>query len=194
MIRTDFFFPQLFRLTSLDAFVNHPPGKVHGEEALSHHTFIGTENRKGEMACSVLTVLASTMSRSSSPPADTSPPNPGATTPMTQQNPTADGGLTFADLPPELREMIWRFALPEMRVFNALVWASTGLKMQLLDRGELKMPLAHVCFESRRVVRESGYVLAFRDEDEPDDPGVWFHPRRDIIERTIWGPGDFWNL
>ncbi|KAI0154739.1 hypothetical protein GGR52DRAFT_588250 [Hypoxylon sp. FL1284] len=38
-------------------------------------------------------------------------------------------------------------ALPGSRVFNALV-----------------------------AVRRAGYVLAFRDEDEPDDPGVWFHP------------------
>ncbi|KAI1433623.1 hypothetical protein GGR50DRAFT_695865 [Xylaria sp. CBS 124048] len=109
-------------------------------------------------------------------------PSPAATTP---------DGLTFADLPAEIREMIWKFALPGPRVFNALVWASAGLKMQLLNRSELKMHLAHVCFEARRVVRQSGYVLAFRDEDEPDDPGVWFHPRKDRIERTIWGPGDW---
>ncbi|KAI0202888.1 hypothetical protein F4808DRAFT_458594 [Astrocystis sublimbata] len=107
-------------------------------------------------------------------------------------NDTTTSGLTFADLPLEIREMIWRFALPESRIFNALVWASAKLKMQLLNRSDVKMPLAHVSFEARRIVEESGYVLAFRDEDNPDDPGVWFHPRRDQIERTIWGPGD-WN-
>ncbi|TGJ86295.1 hypothetical protein E0Z10_g2461 [Xylaria hypoxylon] len=105
---------------------------------------------------------------------------------------TAKSAITFVDLPLEIREIIWRFALPESRVFNALVWVSAGLKMQLLNRSELKIPLAHVCFEARRVVRDSGYGLAFRDEDESEDPGVWFHPRRDRIERTIWGPGD-WN-
>ncbi|KAI1426559.1 hypothetical protein F5Y12DRAFT_270384 [Xylaria sp. FL1777] len=105
---------------------------------------------------------------------------------------TAHSGLSFVDLPLEIRELIWRFALPGPRLFNALVWVSAGLKMQLLNRSELKMPLAHACFEARRVVKESGYVLAFRDEDEPEDPGVWFHPRKDRIERTIWGPGD-WN-
>ncbi|OTA69239.1 hypothetical protein K449DRAFT_418701 [Hypoxylon sp. EC38] len=57
-----------------------------------------------------------------------------------------------------------------------------------------EMPLAHVCYESRQAVRKAGYVLAFRDEDEPDDPGVWFKPYHDIIERTLWGPGDFWGL
>ncbi|KAF3055546.1 hypothetical protein GL218_07221 [Daldinia childiae] len=100
---------------------------------------------------------------------------------------------TFADLPAELREMIWEYALPDTRVFNALVYASKGLKMLLIDRSHLRMPLAHVCFESRQLVQKAGYVLAFRDEDEPDDPGVWFHPRRDVIERTIWGPCEFWG-
>ncbi|KAI0120236.1 hypothetical protein F4776DRAFT_633259 [Hypoxylon sp. NC0597] len=102
--------------------------------------------------------------------------------------------ITFAELPPEVREMIWQHALPGPRIFNALVYASAGLKMQLLERGNLQMPLAHVCYESRQAVRKAGYVLAFRDEDEPDDPGVWFKPYHDIIERTLWGPGDFWGL
>ncbi|KAI0844200.1 hypothetical protein F5Y00DRAFT_249266 [Daldinia vernicosa] len=100
---------------------------------------------------------------------------------------------TFADLPAELRAMIWEYALPPTRVFNALVYASKGLKMQLIERSHLRMPLAHVCFESRRLVEKMGYVLAFRDEGEPDDPGVWFHPRRDVVERTIWGPCEFWG-
>ncbi|KAI2638218.1 hypothetical protein GGS21DRAFT_510181 [Xylaria nigripes] len=111
----------------------------------------------------------------------------------TKSTPTSTSGSTFAfaDLPPEIREMIWKFALPEPRIFKTLVWVSAGLKMSLLNRSEVRMPLAHVCFEARRVVRESGYVLAFRDEDEPDDTGVWFHPRKDWIERSIWGPGDW---
>ncbi|OTB14416.1 hypothetical protein K445DRAFT_319237 [Daldinia sp. EC12] len=100
---------------------------------------------------------------------------------------------TFADLPAELRAIIWEHALPETRIFNALVYASPGLQMQLLERSHLRMPLAHVCFESRQLVKKAGYVLAFRDEGEPDDPGVWFNPRRDVIERTIWGPCDFWG-
>ncbi|KAI1095023.1 hypothetical protein F5B19DRAFT_396227 [Rostrohypoxylon terebratum] len=102
--------------------------------------------------------------------------------------------ITFSDLPAEIREMIWEYALPDSRVFNALVYASAGLKMQLLERSSLRMPIAHVCFESRHVVLKAGYRLAFRDEDEPDDPGVFFHPRKDIIERTLWGPGDFWGF
>ncbi|KAI2618396.1 hypothetical protein GGR54DRAFT_153275 [Hypoxylon sp. NC1633] len=111
---------------------------------------------------------------------DTPGTNPNVTKPPT----------TFADLPPEVREMVWQHALPEPRVFNVLVYASAGLKMQLLERDGLRLPLAHVCFESRQFVRKAGYVLAFRDEDSADDPGVWFHPRRDVIERTLWGPAD----
>ncbi|KAI1461698.1 hypothetical protein F4805DRAFT_241856 [Annulohypoxylon moriforme] len=100
---------------------------------------------------------------------------------------------TFSDLPAELREMIWEYALPDSRVFYALVYVSAELKMQLLERSSLRMPIAHVCFESRQVVQKAGYILAFRDEDEPDDPGVFFNPHKDIIERTLWGPGDYWG-
>ncbi|KAI1447777.1 hypothetical protein F5Y02DRAFT_415775 [Annulohypoxylon stygium] len=107
---------------------------------------------------------------------------------------TTQAKITFSDLPAEIRVMIWEYALPDSRVFNALVYASAGLKMQLLERSSLRMPIAHVCFESRQVVLKAGYRLAFRDEDEPDDPGVFFHPRKDVIERTLWGPGDFWGL
>ena len=97
----------------------------------------------------------------------------------------------FSDLPPELREMIWKYALPSPRTFEALVYNSAaGLRKQLLRRGHLRMPLAHVCFESRRIVEEAGYVLSFRDDDSPGDTGVWFHPRKDIFEPTLWGPGD----
>ncbi|KAI1183072.1 hypothetical protein F5B17DRAFT_154095 [Nemania serpens] len=110
-----------------------------------------------------------------------------------QGSAAADAGFPFSNLPLEIREMIWNFALPEPRVFNVLVWISAGLQMQLLNRYQLKMPLASVCFESRRVVKEAGYILAFRDEDEVNNTGVWFHPGRDIIDRTVWGPGD-WNM
>ncbi len=86
--------------------------------------------------------------------------------------------------------MIWRHALPGPRIFDTLTYVSAGLESQLLERGHLKMPLAHVCPESRQLVKKAGYVLAFRDENHPDDPGVWFHPGKDVIERTIWAPGD----
>ncbi|RYO76973.1 hypothetical protein DL762_009565 [Monosporascus cannonballus] len=110
----------------------------------------------------------------------------------TAQTQVDDGSKpkSLGDLPLELREMIWTYALPSPRIFEALVYESAGLKMQLLERRHLKMPLAHVCFESRRIVKEAGYILTFQDENRPGDPGVWFHPQKDVIERTIWGPGD----
>lgn len=96
----------------------------------------------------------------------------------------------FSDLPPELREMIWRHALPGPRTFEVLVYISAaGLKRQLLCREHLQMPLAHVCFESRQIVKDAGYVLSFQDESTPDT-GVWYHPQNDVLEPTIWGPGD----
>lgn len=100
-------------------------------------------------------------------------------------------GKSFADLPPELRAMIWRYALPGPREFEALTYVSgSDLGTQLLSRAHLQLPLAHVCFEARRAVRDAGYILAFGDPNEPDDPGVWFHPQKDKVERTIWAPGD----
>ncbi|CAJ2501315.1 Uu.00g041680.m01.CDS01 [Anthostomella pinea] len=92
----------------------------------------------------------------------------------------------------ELREMIWKLALPGPRVFNvesSIFRVDTkkhrvDVKKQLLGRTALKTPLVHVCYASRRIVKEAGYVLEFRDEDQPQDPGVWFHPLRDVVKKT----------
>ncbi|KAI1498750.1 hypothetical protein F5X99DRAFT_392543 [Biscogniauxia marginata] len=123
-----------------------------------------------------------------------SPASADSESQLQQQRSNVKSGLTFADLPLEIREMIWTFALPEPRVFSALVFASVNSKMEVLNREILKMPLAHVCFESRRIVKEAGYILAFKDEDRPDNPGVWYHPHKDRTERTMWGPGDLWGF
>ncbi|KAI0383735.1 hypothetical protein F5Y04DRAFT_19906 [Hypomontagnella monticulosa] len=101
---------------------------------------------------------------------------------------------SFADLPAELREMIWQYALPEPRVFPVLVYTFEGIKTRLIGRDRLQMPLAHVCYESRQVVKKAGYILDFRETDEPNDPGVYFHPQKDIVEKTIWDRGDLWGL
>lgn len=62
----------------------------------------------------------------------------------------------------------------------------------MLVRDHLRMPIAHVCFESRQVVQEAGYVLAFPGENQPDESGAWFHPQKDVVvERTIWAMGQF---
>ncbi|KAI0890666.1 uncharacterized protein GGS22DRAFT_16707 [Annulohypoxylon maeteangense] len=105
---------------------------------------------------------------------------------------------TFSDLPAELREMIWKYALPDSRVFNVLINTSACLKMDLVERGSLRIPIAHVCFESRQVVLKAGYILAFGDKYEPDDPGVFFRPGKDTINRKLgdrkedfWGPSRY---
>ncbi|KAI5922627.1 hypothetical protein F4810DRAFT_673450 [Camillea tinctor] len=98
--------------------------------------------------------------------------------------------LNFANLPFELREKIWIFALPDARIFNVLYYGTTVMKRTPSNRHELKMPLTHVCFESRRVVKEAGCILAFENKHQSADPGVWFHPQRDTIDRPIWGLGD----
>lgn len=96
------------------------------------------------------------------------------------------------DLPPELREMVWRAALPGPRTVVVLVYAFPGLKLAPLDAGALALPLARACAEARAAVRAAGYVLAFRDDDDPRDPGVWFNPDVDVLERTLWGRGEDW--
>ncbi|KAI0481788.1 hypothetical protein F4859DRAFT_435600 [Xylaria cf. heliscus] len=101
--------------------------------------------------------------------------------------------LTFVDLPLEIREMIWKFALPGPRILKAVVWVSAGLEIQLVNRSDLKMPLAHVCSESRRIVINAGYILSFRDKDWPTDTGVWIHRQKDPIEKTIRGHGE-WDI
>ncbi|ETS87416.1 hypothetical protein PFICI_01244 [Pestalotiopsis fici W106-1] len=114
---------------------------------------------------------------------------------QTPMEPEAPSFPRFSDLPAELRIAIWRFALPAPRNIIVLVYAFPGLKLAPLNRTAVGVPaLPQTSSEARRVFRESGYVLAFRDEDNSADPGVWFHPGRDTLERTLWGPGENWGL
>ena len=62
--------------------------------------------------------------------------------------------------------------------------------MRLLSRENLSLPLAYVCYESRKAVKAAGYSLAFEDESREGDVGVWYHPGKDTLDRTIWAPGD----
>ena len=103
-----------------------------------------------------------------------------------QASSTVSSSPAFTSLPPEVRIQIWRHALPAPRSFNVLIWNRKGLHMRLLSREGLDMPLAHACYESRQVVQDEGYSLAFADVDREGDTGVWYHPGRDILERTIW--------
>ncbi|KAK6196881.1 hypothetical protein LQW54_011084 [Pestalotiopsis sp. IQ-011] len=116
-------------------------------------------------------------------------------TPASPDPPPTPSFPRFPDLPPELRIAIWQLALPAPRTIVVLVYAFPGFKLAPLNRKDLEAPaLARTCGEARRVLRESGYGLAFRDEDDPRDAGVWFNPSRDTLERTLWGPGENWGL
>jgi hypothetical protein len=102
-----------------------------------------------------------------------------------QQDAATQTGPNFMALPPELRRMIWRLALPRQRRFTALHLRQQDL---VLERGSVtRMPLAHACFESRAAVVEAGYRLGCQRKDRPGDTGVWVHLKRDgiyVIEQT----------
>jgi hypothetical protein len=147
-----------------------PPQQICGDGAT---TTIATTT-------TITTAATTTAGAGGSPSASSSPPSSPPSFPL-------------MDLPPELRDMVWRAALPGPRTVKVLVYAFPGLKLAPLDAGALRLPVAHVCAEARRAVREAGYMLAFRDDDDPNDPGVWFNPRVDVLDRTIWGRGESWD-
>ncbi|KAI1735655.1 hypothetical protein F4680DRAFT_299712 [Xylaria scruposa] len=95
---------------------------------------------------------------------------------------TAVSGSTafprFLDLPLEIREMIWKFALPGPR--GLLLPHESNDTYQNLK--EFKMPLSQVCFESRRIMLEAGYQLAHTGDFNLPSVGVWFcEERGDVV-------------
>ncbi|KAI0544954.1 hypothetical protein F4679DRAFT_600087 [Xylaria curta] len=86
----------------------------------------------------------------------------------------------FLNLPLEIREMIWKFALPGPR--ELLMPKNLGGVFP--DLREFKMPLSRVCFESRRVMKMAGYEMFWNCYPNcvPKCPcprrGVWFSRKR----------------
>ncbi|KAI8944073.1 hypothetical protein F4801DRAFT_572941 [Xylaria longipes] len=82
------------------------------------------------------------------------------------------------NLPLEIRETIWKFALPEPRElrvsgdFGDFHWHA------FTNRVNFYAPLSQVCFESRRVMQEAGYRLAHASDASLPDVGVWFCEER----------------
>ncbi|KAI3337210.1 hypothetical protein HD806DRAFT_31061 [Xylariaceae sp. AK1471] len=92
----------------------------------------------------------------------------------------------FTRLPLELRDMIWKFALPQAGRSLMILKDYCDRRKRyhrgfLRNRERFKMPLAHVCAESRRVVQEAGYRL-YRPQGMPEEfcpgVGVWFCEKR----------------
>lgn len=103
---------------------------------------------------------------------------------------TMENTSGFTKLPAELRQMIWEFSLPDPRILHVLVYRSKQQKMELLHRRSLKVPIAGVCSESREVVERAGYKLHFGVEKNHEDPGVWYNPKKDSLEWTMWHRGE----
>ncbi|KAF5005332.1 hypothetical protein FDECE_8228 [Fusarium decemcellulare] len=93
--------------------------------------------------------------------------------------------LEFNDLPLELRDLIWGFALPDRRVFHVkgvsrLKPVSDLTKREMRFHFHIRHPPPvglHVCQESRAVALRKGFFLS----PAGADPGVWFKPETDIL-------------
>ncbi|KAG9503188.1 hypothetical protein J7337_006030 [Fusarium musae] len=88
-------------------------------------------------------------------------------------------------LPPELRDLIWKFTLPDCRLFHIKKTStqepSTNPTVdQLFFRFHIHYapPVAlRICRESRAVAQREGFFLS----PHGDNPGVWFRPETDIL-------------
>ncbi|KAI0863973.1 hypothetical protein F4860DRAFT_25033 [Xylaria cubensis] len=93
---------------------------------------------------------------------------------VTRTNPAAPSFPQFLNLPLELREMIWKFALPGHR--NYLMPHDID---DIFDNcSKFYAPLSQVCSESRRVVLEAGYRLVDTSDRNAPKIGVWFCKKR----------------
>ncbi|KAI0186275.1 hypothetical protein EV127DRAFT_500829 [Xylaria flabelliformis] len=95
--------------------------------------------------------------------------------PSTKSNPSTPLFPQFQNLPLEIREMIWKFALPGPRQF----FLPYDLSDISQNRVNFSMPLSQVCSESRRVMVEAGYKLSRNNEYKNlPEVGVWFCKER----------------
>ncbi|KAL6415483.1 hypothetical protein AUP68_02042 [Ilyonectria robusta] len=95
------------------------------------------------------------------------------------------GSLGLKDLPLEIRELIWEFALPDRRVFHVKGMSRQRPFMNPDPRclffnfhiGHPPPVCTRVCSESRAVALRKGFFFESRD----DHPGYWFNPDKDIL-------------
>ncbi|KAI1750710.1 hypothetical protein F4782DRAFT_240614 [Xylaria castorea] len=102
------------------------------------------------------------------------PPRP----PPPTHEPVRPSFPQFTSLPLEIREMIWKFALPGPRELRVLRGFSDIKWNVFMNRVNFFAPLSQVCFESRRVMLEAGYRLAHAGNTSLPDIGVWFCEER----------------
>jgi hypothetical protein len=100
------------------------------------------------------------------------------TTLLAEVSPITSSFPQFSRLPPELRETIWKYALPEGRILCAAGHCAVD-DWVVLNLSDFEMPLAYVCSESRRVVQESGYRLCYELDGIEYGTGIWFCEGRD---------------
>ncbi|KUJ22816.1 uncharacterized protein LY89DRAFT_311363 [Mollisia scopiformis] len=101
---------------------------------------------------------------------------------MTAEQTTTTSFTCFPRLPPELRQKIWRFALPTSRIVQVYGNVRPYLpRFEVLGRGkghpEPLAVLAHTCRESYHVMRES-YDLLFQHQTKH---GIYFNSENDIL-------------
>ncbi|KAI0858466.1 hypothetical protein F4860DRAFT_486303 [Xylaria cubensis] len=105
--------------------------------------------------------------------------------PPTKSNPNTPLFLQFQNLPLEIREMVWKFALPGPRQF----FLPYDLSDISQNRVNFSMPLSQVCSESRRVMVEAGYKLSRHNEYKNlPKVGVWYSKKRGdehVVRRGI---------
>ncbi|KAF7548220.1 hypothetical protein G7Z17_g7214 [Cylindrodendrum hubeiense] len=100
------------------------------------------------------------------------------------------GSFRLRDLPLEIRELIWEFALPQCRVFHVKGMSRQRLWMPPDSRDMYfkfhinhPPPVAlHVCSEARTVALRKGFFLSPHEaRPHGEHPGFWFNPDKDIL-------------
>lgn len=99
---------------------------------------------------------------------------------------TVGAFIRFSSLPPELRRMIWKLALPGPRVVEVIHVPATGKTPPKLRLGCAMPALTHACAESRRVAFEKYRVkITMYDGDcgriDPKEDIVYFSKGNEFI-------------
>ena len=100
--------------------------------------------------------------------------------------------VQFRDLPLEIRELIWEYALSDSRVFHVKQVVAEPYRHQtaspldprpgriLFHKEHRPLVATQVCTEARRVAWRIGCFL-FRRPGHDAHPGIWCNPRSDVL-------------